>query len=205
MKTRAPKHRFYPSRFARLLLLAMQDELGEYSTATLLQQAGLSSEFPSDSLERNYPFVQLAALNQSLQSIYGDQGGRALAMAVGQRWFGGLTHFGAFGAFADPAYQRLPADTRAGVSLRVLSEVFSRVSDQQTTLEAQPASYRILVPNSPFIYKGAQAPTCHFFAGLLTACLEAATGGLSYVVRETECKAVGGEQCTFLIGKKPLK
>lgn len=204
MSAAAPP-RFYPNRFARLLIEATQAEIGMFSTETLLRDADLPTELPPDDLERTYPFAQLAALNETLIATYGEQGGRALALSIGRVWFTSLSSFGAFGGFADPAYQRLPPHVRAGVSLRVLAEVFTRLTDQVMTVELLPNAYQVIVPHSPFAYEDAEAPVCQFIGGLLGGCLDVATGGLEYVVRETECRATGGARCAFSVGKQPVR
>ena len=197
--------RYYPNRFARLLIEAMQAEIGSFSTETLLRDADLPTDLPPDDLERAYPFEHLAAINETLLATYGEQGGRALAVAIGRTWFTSLSNFGAFGGFADPAYQRLPPHVRAGVSLRVLAEVFTRLTDQTMTVEPLPNAYQVIVLPSAFVFEDAQAPVCQFIVGLLSGCLEVATGGLEYVVREVECRATGGERCVFSVGKQPIR
>jgi hypothetical protein len=197
--------RFYPNRFARLLIQAMQTELGEYSTETLLTEAALPTVLPPDTLDREYPFVQLAALNRALLTTYGDKGGGALGMTIGQTWFDSLATFGAFAAFNDPAFLRLPLDVRSGIGVKVLGEVFSRMSDQTSTYEYIPNAHHLAVEHSPFVYDDAKAPTCHLISGLLIGCQSAATGGMIYAVREIECRSTGGARCLFSVSTKPVK
>jgi predicted hydrocarbon binding protein len=203
--TKAAPARHYPNRFARLLIEAMQAEIGSFSTEMLLKEADLPTELPSDDLERVYPFDNLSALNETLIATYGEQGGRALAVSIGRAWFTSLSNFGAFGGFADPAYQRLPPHVRTGVSLRVLAEVFTRLTDQAMTVEPLPNAYQVIVPHSAFVFDDATAPVCQFIAGLLGGCLDVATGGLEYVVREVECRANGGARCVFSVSKQPIR
>lgn len=197
--------RFYPYRFARLLIKAMQTELGEYSTETLLTQAALTTALPSDTLEREYPFSHLAALNRALLTTYGDKGGGALGVSIGQAWFESLATFGAFAAYNDPAFLRLPLDVRSGIGVKVLGEVFSRMSDQTSTYEYIPNAHHLAVKHSPFVYDGATTPTCYLLSGLVIGCQSAATGGMIYAVREIECRSTGGTRCLFSVSTKPVK
>jgi len=197
-----PSELFYPNRFARLLIQAMQRELGTYSTEALLDNAGLAPGLPDDDLERAYPFSRLAAINRELFVMYGDQGARGLAQTVGKAWFTpGMATLGAFAGFADPAFTTLPGQTRAGLGLKVLAEFFSRLSDQGGHVEIGPHGQRWIVEHSPFIFENVEAPVCYLLAGLAGACLSSATGGDTFHVTEVECRASGAEQCIFAVGK----
>jgi predicted hydrocarbon binding protein len=196
--------RLYPQRFARLLIAAMHEALGEFSTQTLLASAALPADQPDDTLERTYPFAQLAALNRALLTTYGEAGGRALALEIGGLWFEGMASFGAFAAFADPMFQKLPDATRMQVGLKVLAEIFSRHSDQGCTLETEELVYHFIVLGSPFVYPDAPNPACHLLAGLIAGCVRAATGGRDYPLRESECRAGGAARCVFTISKRAV-
>lgn len=189
----------YPNRFARLLIQTMQTELGTYSTESLLANAGLPGDLPEDNLERSYPFSQLAALNRALYTLYGAQGGRGLALDVGRAWFIPLASYGAFAAFGDPAFQRLPLNTRLTIGLKVLAEVFSRSSDQITSVDQGTSSPLLIVTNSPFVYDEANTPVCHLLVGVAQGCLSAASSGLTIPIREIECRAAGDERCVFAV------
>ncbi|MBE0689409.1 MAG: hypothetical protein IH587_04730 [Anaerolineae bacterium] len=192
---------FYPNRFARLLIQAMHNELGTYSTEALLESAGLPPGLPEDDLVRAYPFAQLAAINQAIFTMYGDQGARGLAQVVGRAWFTpGMETLGAFAAFADPAFTGLPGQMRAGIGLKVLAEIFSRLSDQRGHVETGARGQRWIVEQSPFIFENIEAPVCYLLAGLAGACLSTATGGDSFHITEIECRASGATHCVFAVG-----
>jgi predicted hydrocarbon binding protein len=193
-----------PQRFARLLILAMREVLGEFSTQSLLESAGLPTQFPDDTLNRTYPFAQLSALNAALLTTYGEAGGRALALEIGRGWFTGMASFGAFAAFTDPAFQRLPLSTRMEVGLKVLAEIFTRHSDQVCAVETEAQVCHFIVQQSPFVYDDAPDPACHLIAGLLAGCMDAATGGREYPLRERACRAGGAERCVFTISKRAV-
>jgi predicted hydrocarbon binding protein len=193
-----------PQRFARLLLLAMQEVLGEFSTQTLLTSAALPADPPDVSLDRTYPFEKLSAINRALFATYGEAGGRALALEIGAAWFVHMASFGAFAAFNDPLFQRLPHTTRMEVGLKVLAEIFNRHSDQRCSLEMQPQVYHFIVHDSPFVYPDAPNPACALLAGLIAGCMSAATSGREYPLRESECRAGGAEACVFAISKRAV-
>jgi predicted hydrocarbon binding protein len=193
---------FYPNRFARLLIQAMHSELGTYSTEALLESARLPSGLPEDNLERAYPFAQLAPINRALFAMYGDQGARGLAQTVGRAWFTpGMATLGAFAAFGDPAFTRLPGPTRADIGLNVLAEIFSRLSDQRGHVETGARGQRWIVEQSPFIFENIEAPVCYLLAGLAGACLSSATGGDAFYITEIECRASGAAHCVFAVGR----
>jgi V4R domain len=203
--TKTPE-RMYPNRFARLLLRAMRDELGEFSTQSLLENIKLKPDLPPDDLERGYPFTRLSAINQALDEMYGAQGGRGLAVQIGQAWFApGMETIAAFAAFQAPTFHALPLPTRANLGLNVLSEVFTKLGDQTSHVETTDASFHFIVEHSPFVFDGASTPVCHMLVGLVQACLSSATGGREFAVRETECRATGAKRCLFVINKKPIR
>jgi predicted hydrocarbon binding protein len=193
-----------PQRFARLLILAMQEVLGAFSTQTLLNDAGLPGDLPDDTLDRTYGFDKLSAINRALLETYGEAGGRALALEIGAAWFVHMASFGAFAAFNDPVFQRLPDPTRMEVGLKVLAEIFNRHSDQRCSLETLPQVYHFVVHDSPFVYPDAPNPACALLAGLIAGCMSAATSGREYPLRESDCRAGGAEQCVFAISKKSV-
>ena len=193
---------YYPNRFAHRLILAMRAELGEFSTETLLEQAGLDAGLPDESLERTYPFAHLAALNRALFATYGDQGAKGLALTIGRAWFNPrMANFGAFAAFTDPAFQQLPIDTRTTIALQVLAGVFTRLRDQGGQGETAADIPPMTGENRPFVYDGAQMTVCYLFTGLIQGCLTAATGQAVPAVTEVECRAAGAPCCRFAVGR----
>lgn len=194
--------RCYPNRFAADLLTAMVEVMGEYGLNETLALRSISR--PSDSsLDRAYPYEKLAALNDSLDAMYGERGGRGMALRSGRSWFaGGMKEFGALRGIANPAFRVLSVSKRCRIALNAQAEIFTHFSDQPTRIEEVDNTFRVIVDHSPFA-EGLEAdrPVCHILVGLLQECMRWASNGRDYVVRETQCVASGGANCIFVIQK----
>lgn len=194
--------RCYPNRFATDLFSAMVEVMGEHGLNETLILKDVQRP-TDDSLNRAYTFESLGALNAALDLMYGERGGRGMALRAGRSWFAkGMNGFGALTGIADPAFRVLSVSKRCRVALQALAEVFNRFSDQHARVEENEDSFRFIVENSPFA-EGLHSdrPVCHILVGLLQECMRRASNGRDYVVRETQCTASGGASCIFLIQK----
>ncbi|MCK6577904.1 MAG: 4-vinyl reductase [Anaerolineae bacterium] len=192
----------YPNHFAADLISAMVEVMGEYGLNETLGVHHVAR--PADtSLKRAYPFTALGQINSALNTVYGERGGRGMALRTGRAWFSnGMRGFGAMVGVGDPAFRVLTISNRCRVALIAQVEIFSRFSDQTTLFEETAGDFRIVVEHSPFA-AGLQEerPVCHVLVGLFQECLRWASNGRDYLVRETHCTAAGGDTCTFVIQK----
>ena len=118
--------------------MGMQDALGEDGYAAIRDVAGLTtylSEWPQNSMDRQFDFAYLAALAEGLEELYGGRGGRGVALRIGRAWFDqGFKDFGAFAGFNHPVFKTLPLESRARLGLDALQHVFVQYSDQETAV-----------------------------------------------------------------------
>lgn len=198
----------YPYRFARDGWAALAEVLGEAGRVTVLNAAGITTfrtQPPPATRDFGVPFVDFAAINAALDVVYGERGGRDLAVRIGREWFaGGLRTFGVMAAMTDDDFRRLPLDDRARLGLTALADVFGHFGNQPSQLAVTPVSYRFSAA-SPFA-EGVVAPrpVCHIFTGLLTEALAWFSNGRTYSVREIQCRAAGAPACTFSIARQPV-
>ncbi|MBZ0302915.1 MAG: 4-vinyl reductase [Anaerolineae bacterium] len=204
-----PSGLYYPYRFARYFLLGMQDVLGAEGLDAIVGLAGLTtylSDLPPDTLERKFDFAYLAAVSGVLEDWYGARGGRGLALRIGRSWFiQGFHTFGALAGLAHPAFQSLPLNRRAQISLDALAAIFNQYSDQQTVFSIHEATYQLTVDVSPMAWgRQSDRPVCHALVGLFQECLRQASGGYEFLVHESACRAAGHDECIFVINQKPI-
>lgn len=156
---------------------------------------------PPDNLDREFPFDGIAALNAALDQMYGQRGGRGMALRAGRAWFAqGMKSFGALSGIGDPAFRRLPLDMRVKLALQAQAEVFTNFSDQASRLEVTPTTLNFIIENSPFaLGHHAEKPVCHPLVGLLQECARSASNGRDYTVRETHCIATGEAACIIVL------
>jgi predicted hydrocarbon binding protein len=190
---------YYPNRFVTHLLLAMAEVMGQHGLDETMALARMDT--PPDTLDREFPFARIAALNAALDQMYGQRGGRGMALRAGRAWFAqGMKSFGALGGIGDPAFRRLPVEARVRLALQAQAEVFTRFSDQVSRVEATPSSLSFIVENSPFAWeRHAEKPMCHPLVGLLQECARWASNGRDFTVRETHCIATGDPACVIVL------
>lgn len=204
---------YYPNRFARALLNAMGEVMGEHGLSATLELADLSAlndHLPEDNLAREFDFSALARLNAALDELYGSRGGRGMALRAGRAWFArGLTHFGALTGVSDPVFRALTPEARCRIVLHTLAEIFSHFSDQHSRVDETETAFHFYVEPSPTAWgQQAERPICHLLVGMLQEAVRWASNGREYTVRETHCAAVGGHSpnnvCQFVINKQPV-
>ena len=70
---------YYPDRFGLILLTGLEEIMGRNGLNAILNLANLSQFIdnpPPDSMDRNFDFAYISALNQALEDMYGPRGGR---------------------------------------------------------------------------------------------------------------------------------
>lgn len=199
----------YPNRFARYLLLAVAEVLGEDDAEAAFAQAGIANllnPLPPDTLDRQFDFANLAAFSQALTDLYGGRGGRSMDLRIGREWFRqGLHTFGPLAGLGAPAFQALPISQRTRLALNALAAVFTRHSDQTTHVAERADSFMLTVQPSPLAWqRTSDRPVCHMLTGLLQETLSWSTQGFEFHVQEVSCAAVGAEACVFVVNKKPI-
>jgi len=204
-----PSGLYYPNRFARLFLLAMEDVMGQQGLATILSMAGLDTYIdtpPPDNLARQFDFAYMAALSQALEDMYGTRGGRGIALRIGRATFSqGFKSFGMLAGMAHPAYAALPLEQRTDLGVRAMAAVFTRFSDQTTTVSDGGDAYLFTVENSPMAWgRTSERPVCHALAGIIQEGMRWASRSYEYHVQEIACRAAGADACTFKVSKNPI-
>src|SRR5215510_10090556 len=100
---------FYPNKFARIFIEAMEEVMGKNGLNAVLNLAGLQhyvDNYPPDNLEKGFDFSEFTALNVALEDMYGPRGGRGLALRAGRATFAqGLRSFGALAGVGDLAFK----------------------------------------------------------------------------------------------------
>jgi hypothetical protein len=204
-----PSGLYYPNRIARLFFLAMEEVMGKSGLEALLKSASLETYIqhpPMDNLARQFDFAYMAAINETLEEMYGTKGGRGMALGVGRACFRlGLKDFGAMAGVNDPAFQSLPLPNKTLLALKALASIFTHFSDQVSTVVDAGESYHFIVDVSPMAWgRVADRPVCHALSGIIQESLRWGTKGYEFHVQEIACRATGSDQCIFKINKKPI-
>lgn len=200
---------YYPNKFARITILAMEEVMGKNGLNAILNLASLSNlidNYPVDNLERQFDFADYSALHAALEEMYGPRGGRGLALRAGRATFSqGLKNFGALAGVGDMAFKVLPLPVKIKVGLPSMAKVFSQVSDQQSTVEELDNEYIYTIHKCPVCWgRKADKACCHTATGLLQETFKWVSGGHEFRVNQDKCHAVGDDVCTFVIQKEPI-
>lgn len=199
-----PSGLYYPNRVARAFFLAMEDVMGRHGLSALLDLAGLPDYInnpPPDTLDQQFDFAFIAAMNAALEDMYGERGGRGMALRIGRASFSrGIKRFGAMKGISDPAFQALPLQHRAQLGLRALASIFTNFSDQTSRVETTDEAYLFVVDISPMAWgRTADRPVCHALTGIIQECLRWSSNGYEFYVNEVACRVTGSDQCIFRV------
>jgi len=205
-----PESGYYNSnKFARILLESIQEITGKNGVNTVLNYANLSSlvdNFPPDNLDRTFDFAHFSMINQALEEIYGNRGGRGLALRVGRNTFDDvLKDYGALAGVGDIAFRVLPVQRKIFSGLQAMAKIFSEKSDQLSTVEETNDNYIYTIGRCPVCWgrKEKEKPVCFYIVGLLQEGLQWVSGGKEFRINESKCIALGDDVCEFVIFKQP--
>src|SRR5512145_1051840 len=136
---------YYPNKFARITIEALEEVMGKNGLNAILHLAGLSeliNNYPTDNLEKEFDFAYFTALCAALEEMYGPRGGRGLALRAGRATFAdALRGFGALAGVGDLAFKVLPLAAKLKIGLPAMANIFTQLSDQQTTVEEKDTEW----------------------------------------------------------------
>ena len=201
---------YYPNKFARITLEAMEDVMGENGLKAILNLAGLPhliGNYPPDNLEKEFDFADFTALNIALEEMYGPRGGRGLALRAGRATFAqGLRAFGALAGVGDLAFKVLPLNAKLKIGVPAMANIFSQFSDQVSNVYDEGSDKIIYtLERCPMCWeREADRPVCFVGQGLLQEGLRWVSGGNEFKVDMDACIAMGDEMGRYIIYKEPI-
>ena len=198
----------FSNKMGRILLLALEEELGRNGLRAVLRLARLpelEDNYPPANFEREIAFEAVSGLLVAIDELYGPRGGRMISLRAGRAAFRyGLRDFGSLVSFAELAFHLMPLSLRARLSLEVLAEILNRYSDQEIELSQDEENYFWQVNNCGICWERQSGnPLCALLVGLLQEALHWVSGGSWFDIEEIACVAMGDEQCIMRIGKRP--
>lgn len=210
MPSREKSGYYYPNKFARITIMAMEEIMGKNGLNAILHLAGLDpyiDNYPPDNLEKAFDFADFTALNVALEEMYGPRGGRGLALRAGRATFAdALRGFGALAGVGDLAFKVLPLSAKLKVGLPAVANIFSQFSDQISNV-FEEGNDRIIytLERCPMCWnRTADKPVCYVGQGLLQESLRWVSGGHEFKVDMTTCIAKGEDMGRYVIYKEPI-
>ncbi len=199
----------YPNKMGRILLLALEETLGNEEAGVILSQADLPhgmSQLPPDSLEAGFELSEISQIQAAMETRYGPRGGRGLAQRTGRATFKyALREFGEASGFTQTAFRLLPFEEKIQKGIGLFAGLLNRYTDQQARLIEEPAHYQVELQECPVCrHRHTDAAICYLVVGLLEESLYWASSGKYYDIQETACTAAGQPACIFTIDKQPF-
>lgn len=198
----------YPNKLGRVVLMALEELLGRSGVHQALAIAGLShliDNFPPQNSDLAFPSDHLPAIHQSLDALFGQRGGRGVALRAGRACFKyGIAEF-APGLISTPAFKCLPLNKKMEVGSRALLELIEQYGETVVKVIEEKDAMTWELTHCP-VCSGRQsdAPCCQLLVGLLQESLFWLSGGKNYLVEEQACIASGAPACSFRIARSPL-
>jgi predicted hydrocarbon binding protein len=201
---------YYPNKFARITIQAMEEVMGTNGLNAILNQAGLKDfigNYPPDNLEKGFDFADYTALNIALEDMYGARGGRALALRAGRATFAeALRGFGALAGVSDLTFKVLPMNAKLRIGVPAMANIFNQFSDQVSKVHEEGTDRIIYtLERCPMCWgRKTDKPVCHVGQGLLQEGLRWVSGGREFKVEMTTCMGMGNDMGRYIIYKEPI-
>ncbi len=200
---------YYPNKFARITIEALEEVMGKNGLNAILHLAGLSeliNNYPPDNLEKEFDFAYFTALCVALEEMYGPRGGRGLALRAGRATFAdALRGFGALAGVGDLAFKVLPLTAKLKIGLPAMANIFTQFSDQISNVHDEGDKYVYTLERCPMCWnRKADRPVCYVGQGLLQEGLRWVSGGHEFKVEISTCIAKGDDMGRYIIYKQPL-
>ena len=202
-------HFYYPNRMGRIILLSMEEVLGQTGVNAILKLGSLPSlinSYPPDNNERKFSFSTLRSLTETLEHAYGPHGGRGLALRVGRACFNyGVRQYGTQMGITEMAFRLLPLPAKLSAGAAAFAELFNKFTDQRVRIEHDDGKILWHIERCPLCWERKAAdPVCHLAVGLLQEALYWLSGGKVFSVEEKTCIAAGDESCMIVIDQTPI-
>jgi len=200
---------YFSNRMGRIILLAMEEILGQGEANDVIHHAGLPqyvNQYRICDQDLKFPFEHLSRLQAGLVDVYGPRAGRGLALRVGRASLKYvLQDFGRDLGLTEPAFRFLPFPARLQSGIETLAGLFNRFTDQRVSLEMDGKQIRWQVERCPLCWeRKTDDPCCSLAVGLLQETLFWVSGGRYFLIEERNCIACGDSQCTIIIDRIPL-
>lgn len=204
-----PSGYYYPNMIAHYMLEALEEIMGKNGLNAILNLAGLThliDNYPPTNLNKEFDFADFSTLCGALEEMYGPRGGRGLQLRAGRVGFArGGQNMGAMVGVGDLAFRLLPLPAKLKAGLPAMAMVFTKFSDQKSTVEDHGEYYTYMMNPCPVCWgRTADHPICFAGKGLLEEGLHWVSGGRKFRVEEVQCVAMGDEACTYAIYKEPI-
>jgi len=200
---------FHTQRAGRVLLSAMEEILGREDLQSVLNNAALAAfvdHDPPASMDETFSFETVGKLSESLEQIYGPQGGRGTALRIGRACFQrGLREEGPLTAITGANFRFQQLTTKLPAAAKIFADTFSGHTGQSIRVEENEHYVLWHIQRCPLCWeRQANEPICYLAVGFAQEALYWLSGGKIFNVEETACIARGDPACTIMIDRRPI-
>lgn len=200
--------RLMPNANLRLLLIALQEVMGENGLKAVLKQGGLArfiDHFPPDDTNREAKFSDYGQVQQAVETFYGGpRGARAMMRRAGLATFQHtLKARPAILGLAGLALKALPEGTRIKFILDRIAKASTDEVNLPAHVEDHADHFMFVAEACTCVFRTRDpklGPCCFVTAGVLEAAVEWATGK-KHAVKEIACLQNGDDACRYRIEK----
>ncbi len=201
---------FLPNKMGRILLMALEEVIGNAGVNAVLNQARLSDRienYPPATPDRSVNYSEVSAIQLALEQIYGPRGGRGVALRSGRVCFRyGLREFSSQPVSNHAEIRLAPMDTKIKKGAQVLSDFFRSYAGLEIGIESSADQWLWKIKRCPICWeRQTDSPACHLMVGIIQEGLYWISGGKFFDVEETSCIARNDPDCTFRIDKHILE
>jgi predicted hydrocarbon binding protein len=204
-----PEDRMMPNANLRVLLVAIEEVMGENGAKAVLNAGGLGhfiDNYPPNDTKLEASFADFGAAQQAVEDFYGPRGARAMLIRIGRATFRyTLQEQPAILGLAGLALKALPVGTRMKKVLDNITKAANDDVNLKAHLREEPDAYYYVNEMCPCRWRPKHdKPACFVTVGVLQEAMLWATGK-NYKVEEVTCISNMASACVYKIPKKPIE
>lgn len=209
MIERISEKAYYPNLMGCNLLRSLEEILGDWGMAALLNAAELPEwiqKYPPKNMRPQFAFNHISQLMAKLEELYGLECGRGVALRAGRVFFNHLlSDLGDQIGLNEIEFRLLSLRLKTIGGLQLLAEAFNKHSDQKVQVEVSQ-QLNWVIERCPFCWqRQSTTASCHFMVGFLQEATYWISGGKHYFIQETACRAAGDAHCTMTIDRQAFE
>jgi predicted hydrocarbon binding protein len=209
MATKTIETYYYPNKIGRIILLSMEEILGQTGMNAVLNVSNLHhyiNNYPPNNMEPEFNFDTLSRLQESMDNLYGVRGGRGLALRTGRVAIKyGLPEFGHQMGIDNMDFRLLPLPMKLKIGAEAIARTLSELTDQVVTYKEEPDRVLWVIERCPICWqRQTHQVACHLAVGILQEGLYWMSGGNYFNIEEIQCIARGDKTCTIAIDREPF-
>jgi predicted hydrocarbon binding protein len=204
-----PEDRPMPNANLRVLLVAIEEVMGENGAKAVLNSGGLGhfiGNYPPNNTELGASFGNYGAAQQAVEDFYGPRGARAMLIRIGRATFRyTLQEQPAILGLAGLALKALPLGARMKLLLDNITSAANKDVNLKAHLREEPDAYYYINEECPCRWRPKHdSPACFVTVGVLQEAMLWATGK-NFKIEEVACISNGASACVYRVPKQPTE